>query len=138
MTRVFDIDELGRVRHGSPSGPHASGLDEDRTAELVTAINELTTNSIRHAGAHGELRVWATPGEVIFQVEDSGHIADPLAGRRLHATARGGLGLWMVNELRDLVEVRTSAAGTTTRVRSRRASLRRAGSVTSATSRVAA
>ncbi len=122
LTRAFEIGDLGRLRTWVAERAAASGLDEDRTAELVTAINELTTNSIRHAGAHGELRVWATPGEVIFQVEDSGHIADPLAGRRLQATARGGLGLWMVNELCDLVEVRTSAAGTTTRVRASRAS----------------
>jgi Histidine kinase-like ATPase domain len=56
---------------------------------------------------------------VIFQVEDSGHIADPLAGRRLQATGVGGLGLWMVNQLCDLVEVRTSAAGTKVRTHTR-------------------
>ena len=122
MTRAFDVDELGRVRTWVAEWAASSGLDEDRTAEIVTAVNELATNSIRHAGAHGALRFWATPGDVIFQVEDSGHIANPLAGRRLHATAGGGLGLWMVNELCDLVEVRTSAAGTTIRVRSRRVS----------------
>jgi anti-sigma regulatory factor (Ser/Thr protein kinase) len=120
LTRAFEIGDLGKLRTWVAERAAASGLDEDRTAELVTAINELTTNSIRHAGAHGALRFWATPSEVIFQVEDSGHIADPLAGRRLQATAAGGLGLWIVNELCDLVEVRTSAAGTTTRVRSRR------------------
>ena len=125
LTRAFEVGDLGRLREWVAERAAASGLDEDGAEGLVTAINELTTNSIRHAGAHGALRFWATPGDVIFQVEDSGHIADPLAGRRRHATAAGGLGLWMVNELCDLVEVRTSAAGTTIRVRSRRTSTRR-------------
>ena len=75
------------ARPGSRSGPPRRGWTSDRAEELVTAINELTTNSVRHAGTHGLLRFWTTPGEVIFQVEDSGHIADPLAGRRRQAPA---------------------------------------------------
>lgn len=123
LTRAFEVGDLGRLRGWVSERARASGLGEDGTQGLVTAINELTTNSVRHAGRHGVLRFWVTPDEVIFQVEDSGHIADPLAGRRRRqATGTGGLGLWMVNELCDLVEVRTSAAGTTIRVRSRRAS----------------
>jgi Histidine kinase-like ATPase domain len=61
--------------------------------------------------------VWSHPGSVVCQVEDGGHIVDPLAGRRLpRPHVAGGLGLWTVNQLCDLVEVRTSAEGTTVRV----------------------
>jgi hypothetical protein len=61
--------------------------------------------------------VWGAPGEVICQVEDSGHIHDPLAGRRAPALdAAGGGGLWSVHQLCDLVEVRTGHDGTTVRV----------------------
>jgi hypothetical protein len=54
---------------------------------------------------------------VICRVEDAGQIHDPLAGRHSPAVdGEGGMGLWTVNQLCDLVELRTSAAGTTIRV----------------------
>ncbi len=114
----FEIDDLGRLRLWVAEQAAASGLDSDRVAGLVTAVNELTSNTIRHAAPHGTLRFWTAPGEVIFEVEDVGHIADPLAGRRRQAMGSGGLGLWMVNQLCDLVEVRTSVDGTTIRAHS--------------------
>jgi anti-sigma regulatory factor (Ser/Thr protein kinase) len=118
LEREFAIDDLGRMRAWVADLADASGLDPERGAELVTAINELTTNTVKHAGSHGVLRFWTAPGEVIFQIEDSGHVADPLAGRRHQVTGTGGLGLWIVNQLCDLVEVRTSAKGTMIRTHS--------------------
>ena len=44
-------------------------------------------------------------------------MADPLAGRLAPGTEElDGRGLWMVNQLCDLVQLRSSAAGTTVRV----------------------
>ena len=89
----------------------------DRTNDLVLAINELATNTVRHAHGGGLLRVWRAPAGVVCQVEDKGQIHDPLAGRRAPALdAEGGMGLWAVNQLCDLVEVRTSESGTMVRV----------------------
>jgi anti-sigma regulatory factor (Ser/Thr protein kinase) len=122
LARGFELDDLGRLRAWVAEQADASGLDTDGTADLVLAINELTSNTVKHADAHGMLRFWNAPGEVIFQIEDSGHIADPLAGRRRQTSGAGGLGLWMVNHLCDLVEVRTSADGTTIRTHSKCAS----------------
>jgi anti-sigma regulatory factor (Ser/Thr protein kinase) len=122
LTRDFELGDLGRLRAWVAEQADASGLDTDRAADLVLAINELTSNTVKHADTHGVLRFWNAPGEVIFQIEDSGHIADPLAGRRRQVQGAGGLGLWMVNHLCDLVEVRTGAGGTTIRTHSRCAS----------------
>jgi anti-sigma regulatory factor (Ser/Thr protein kinase) len=119
VARDFEISDLGRLRDWVAAHAVASGLNRDRVAGVVTAVNELTSNTIRHAALHGTLRFWTTPREVIFEVEDAGHIADPLVGRRRQAMGTGGLGLWMVNQLCDLVEVRTSAGGTTVRAHSR-------------------
>jgi hypothetical protein len=45
-------------------------------------------------------------------------IDDPLAGRERPAGLHdGGRGLWMVNHLCDLVQVRSSPAGTVVRLR---------------------
>lgn len=118
LARPFETDDLGVLRTWVADLADASGMDADRAAGLVTAINELTTNTVKHADTRGTLRFWPAPGELIFQIEDAGHIADPLAGRRRQLTGTGGLGLWMVNQLCDLVEVRTSVAGTTIRVHS--------------------
>jgi anti-sigma regulatory factor (Ser/Thr protein kinase) len=115
----FEIDDLGRLRTWVAEHAAASGLDLDRIPGLVTAVNELTSNTVKHAAPHGTLRFWTAPGELVFEVEDEGHIADPLAGRRQRTMGIGGLGLWMVNQLCDLVEVRTSTAGTTIRTHSR-------------------
>jgi anti-sigma regulatory factor (Ser/Thr protein kinase) len=114
---VFGLDDLSAVR--SIAGRHGtkSGLSQERTADLVLAVNEVATNAIKHAQARGLIRLWTTPGHAVCQLEDPGHIADPLAGRHLPTlSADGGLGLWMVNQLCDLVEARTSALGTVIRL----------------------
>ena len=116
LAHGYERDDLGRLRTWVADLAAASGFEAKRAGELVTAINELTTNTVKHADTHGVLRFWPAPGELIFQIEDAGYIADPLAGRRHQITGTGGLGLWMVNQLCDLVEVRTSVAGTTIRV----------------------
>jgi anti-sigma regulatory factor (Ser/Thr protein kinase) len=50
-------------------------------------------------------------------VRDRGRIDDPLAGRGAPVHLRpGGRGLWLVNQLCDLVQLRSSPAGTAVRV----------------------
>lgn len=115
----FGAGDLGQIRALVAERGARAGLRRERTAELVLAVNELTTNSVKHAGTGGMLRLWSEPGEVICQVEDGGRIADPLAGRRRGLLGTGGLGLWMVNQVCDLVEVRTGPAGSTVRVHAR-------------------
>lgn len=95
----------------------AAGLTEAGASDLVLAVSELAANTLRHTTGSGTLSVWSQPGEILCEVRDSGWIADPLAGRRRppeHATGRQGL--WVVNKLCDLVELRSSQAGTTVRL----------------------
>lgn len=109
-------EDLRELRLELAQRARAAGLSKDRAAELVLAVNELATNTVKHARSRGVVRFWRAPGKVVCEVEDAGHIADPLAGRRHTLSGAGGLGLWMVNHLCDLVEVRTGPAGTTVRV----------------------
>jgi len=113
---AFEADDLGRLRTLVAKQAAVAGLRRERVAELVLAVNELTTNTIRHAGSGGILRVWSEAGKLVCQVEDGGRIGDALAGRKRGLPGVGGLGLWMVNQLCDLVEVRTGVAGSTVRV----------------------
>lgn len=85
----------------------AIGLSEERTADLALAVNEVVTNSMRYGGGHASLRMWHEPDRVICEVRDGGGISEPLAGRVRPATSQdGGFGLWLVNQLCDLVQIR--------------------------------
>jgi anti-sigma regulatory factor (Ser/Thr protein kinase) len=113
----FGLEELVSVRALVAGRATVAGLAADRVSDLVLAVDELATNTIRHGAGRGVLRVWSSVTDVICQIEDPGHITDPLAGRRVPVLdAVGGLGLWTVNQLCDLVELRTRPAGTVVRV----------------------
>ena len=117
---TFD-GQLGQVREFAANQACAAGLDSGRARDLVLAVSEIAANALGHAAGGGVVRSWYTGEELVCQIEDRGHIADPLAGRRRRpADARGGHGLWLVNRVCDLVERRTSAAGTITRLHMRR------------------
>jgi anti-sigma regulatory factor (Ser/Thr protein kinase) len=117
---VFD-DRLGPVRQFSAAEGRAAGLDHARVNDLVLAVSEIAANALSHAGGGGVIRSWCTADEVVCQIEDHGYIGDPLAGRyRKPADAQGGHGLWLVNRVCDLVERRSSPAGTVTRLHMRR------------------
>ena len=97
----------------------AVGLRPDRTGDLVAAVAEVATNSIRHGGGGGTLRIWRHEDALICEVTDPGHITDPLVGRRTPSPAtETGRGLWLANQLCDLIQVRSSPVGTTIRLHS--------------------
>lgn len=113
----FDLAGLPTVRMVVAARGAGCGLGPERVSDLVVAVNELAANSIRHGGGQGLLRMWTTAVSLVCQIEDSGHITDPLAGRRIPAPDAGGaFGLWTVNQVADLVAVRSSPAGTAIRV----------------------
>jgi anti-sigma regulatory factor (Ser/Thr protein kinase) len=94
-----------------------AGLSPRRREDLVLAVNELATNSIRHGGGAGTLTIWETTAALVCETTDAGRIVDPLAGRLLPEPGQTGrYGLWLVNQLCDLVEQRTLPAGNLVRV----------------------
>ena len=97
-----------------------SGLDADRTTDLVLSVSEVAANTLRHTRQPGRVRAWRTRDEFLCQVTDSGQINDPLAGLRPPSASQlGGQGLWVVNKVCDLVELRTGPDGTTIRLHMR-------------------
>ncbi len=104
------------ARHGA-----ALSMAADRITNLVIAVGEITANTLRHTRAGGTFWVWHTGEEIICQVQDQGWITDPLAGRKRRSPEDSGHGLWVVNQMCDLVEIRSSnAAGTIIRLHMRR------------------
>jgi anti-sigma regulatory factor (Ser/Thr protein kinase) len=120
LERLFKLKDLVDVRSVVAAEARSAGLGRERAEDLVLAVSEVAANAIRHGQGGGVLQVWERPGRLICQIEDLGHIQDPLAGHRLPSShATGGIGLWAVNQLCDLVEVRTGADGTTVRLHTR-------------------
>ncbi len=118
LTMAFGGDGLADVRRLMIAAAEDS-LPRDRAEDLVLAVNELAANSICHGGGGGVVRLWSEPHAIVCEVCDHGHLEDPLAGRVRPALERKrGRGLWMVNQLCDLVQIRSSPAhGTVVRVR---------------------
>ncbi|HEY0638974.1 MAG TPA: ATP-binding protein, partial [Pseudonocardiaceae bacterium] len=95
----------------------AAGLPADRVADLTLAVHEVAVNSLRHGGGRGTLRYWTEGRSLVCEVSDSGHITDPLVGRLRPTTSQlSGRGVWLANQLCDLVRIRSSASGTTVRL----------------------
>jgi anti-sigma regulatory factor (Ser/Thr protein kinase) len=114
---AFAMGQLRDLRAFVTRHAHAAGFNAERTSDAVLAVNEVATNSLRHGGQRGALTIWHEGPTLICEVHDTGQIADPLAGRRLpNPTAVGGFGLWLVNHLCDLVQVRTGPGGSVVRL----------------------
>jgi anti-sigma regulatory factor (Ser/Thr protein kinase) len=113
----FEPGGLRRMRAFVSEQAQRAGLDEKATSAMVVAVNEVATNSLQHGGGHGELRVWKDERSVVCEVSDQGHITSPLAGRLPPVLAAGdGGGLWLANQLCDLVQIYSSADGTAVRL----------------------
>ncbi len=92
-------------------------LGRAELSDLLLAVTEVAGNSLLHGGGAGTVRVWTTPGGVVCEVSDRGWIRQPLVGRMRPAPdGESGRGLWMVNQLCDLLQLRTSPAGTVARL----------------------
>ena len=113
----FAYGDLGFVRDFIARQASADGLAGPRLGDLVLAVDELATNSLRYARGEGTLRTWRENGSLLIEVADEGHIADPLAGRDCPDPDEiGGRGLYLVNQLCDLVQLRSSPEGSVIRL----------------------
>lgn len=112
---------------GPSAGPHdarrfvhdfaeRAGMCPARLADLRDAVQELVVNTLVHAGGAGLLSVWLADRQVVCQLQDGGHICDPLAGRRPPSAPEIGHGLYVVHQLCDLVRVHRRRDSTTVRV----------------------
>jgi anti-sigma regulatory factor (Ser/Thr protein kinase) len=119
---ILDVANLRHVRDVVVRAARSHGLPEDRAADLVLSVNELAGNSLRHGGGSGSVRIWTADRMLICEIEDAGHIFQPLAGRERPLPDReNGFGLWLVNQLCDLVQVRTFEKGSVIRLHMARA-----------------
>ena len=117
---AFEAHDLAAMRRFVAARARAAGLDAIRCEDIVLAVNEIATNSVCHGGGSGTLRVWQEAGVLICEVRDRGRLDDPLAGRRRPSPSDdGGRGLWLANQVCDLVRLRSFPQGSAVRLHMR-------------------
>ena len=118
---AFSVTSLRAMRAFVADRGKRAGLDANRTADLVLAVSEVATNSVLHGGGGGHLRGWQEGNQLICEVRDNGRFDHPLVGReRPTDDQSSGRGLWLVNHLCDLVQIRSYRSGNVVRLHMRR------------------
>jgi anti-sigma regulatory factor (Ser/Thr protein kinase) len=113
----FRRDGLAQVRRRVEAAAGLCGVSAPRTADFILATSELAANSVVHGGGSGTVRIWRDGGRLVVEVEDRGLVEEPLVGRlQPTQTQLSGRGLWLANQLCDLVQIRSGAHGTTVRI----------------------
>ena len=116
----FEAASLAALRQYVALRAAGAGVDPARIDDLLLAVNEVATNSLRHGAGAGYLRIWEEPDALVCEVQDEGVFDQPLAGR-LRPTHEqiGGYGMWVANQVCDLVQVRSLPGGTAVRLHMR-------------------
>ncbi len=119
-TRIdFGPEDLAILRGVVRRVVAVAHLSPDAGDDLVLAAHELAMNSVQHGGGRGTLWTWLEPGVLVVEVCDPGSIDDPLIGRAMpDFGGMSGRGIWMANQLCNLVQVRSGREGTQVRLHS--------------------
>jgi anti-sigma regulatory factor (Ser/Thr protein kinase) len=116
----FTREDLGTVRGAVATFAADAFFARGRIDDLVLAVDELATNSVYHGGGRGRLRMWRDGQTLQCEVSDRGSFVEPLAGRIQPTPEQWkGRGLWLANQLCDLVQIRSSDAGSVVRLHMR-------------------
>lgn len=114
---TFDVRDLHGVRSFVARAAGGWVGDPARIQDFVLAAHEIASNSVRHGGGRGVIRLWPDGNTLICEIRDGGHMHQPLAGRtRPVAGQASGFGLWLANQLCDLVQVRSFPTGSVVRL----------------------
>jgi anti-sigma regulatory factor (Ser/Thr protein kinase) len=117
----FGPGDIPATRRTVAQWARSCGLPEERIEVLELAASELASNSIRHGGGSGTVAMWLDETAAVVEFSDAGVLTDPLTGRRTPTLDHEGRhdqggGLYLVNQLCDLVQLRSSERGTTVRI----------------------
>ena len=93
---------------------------EPALEDFLLAVDEMTTNALRHGRPPVDLRLWADEKRLVCTVTDRGAgLQDPFIGYGpAHGDdlSLGGMGLWLARQLCDHVDISRSGDGATVRL----------------------
>jgi len=109
---------LAEIREGAREFLAGAGFNEEDEARIVMALDEACTNIIRHA--HEDfvkpvrLEMKWLRNRLRFVLRDYGRPLDPLTipSQDIQITTPGGLGVFIIREVFDLVEYTPQVRGT--------------------------
>ncbi len=109
--------DLHSLRDAVAGDTVAQELDLERRSDLVFATSEAAGNALKHGDGTGTVRLWSDGDEVVSEVATHSSVTDLLAGRRRPDWNAGdGRGLWLINQICDLVELRSNEQSTVLRM----------------------
>jgi anti-sigma regulatory factor (Ser/Thr protein kinase) len=117
MSEHVFVGDLRSLRRAVVDDPSLRGLSRERREDVVFVVNEAATNVLKHGDGRCTARIWHDGHSVVSEVSSDTAVPDVLAGRRRPSPdALSGRGLWLINQVCDLVELRSSETGLTLRM----------------------
>ena len=114
---VADFASLRRALAAELAGVPA---DEDLLQDFLLAVDEMTSNALRHGGRPVDLRLWTGTDRVVCTIGDHGAgWDDPFAGygpAHGEDLSQGGMGLWLARQLCDHVDITSGPDGARVRL----------------------
>jgi anti-sigma regulatory factor (Ser/Thr protein kinase) len=120
---VTGVTDFTGLRHAVAAELAAVPGPREVVEDLLLAVDETTSNAVRHGRPPVDLALWTAEDRVVCRVTDRGDgPQDPYAGygpAHGEDLSHGGMGLWLARQLCDHVHVARTAAGTSVRLVSR-------------------
>lgn len=123
LDQRFDVDGLYQVRAAVAAHAAELGLSSELANDVVIAVHELASNSVRHGPGCGRLRIWAVPQALTCEVADGAAAADTPAGPAPTDVADSqwpvepGHGLWLAGKVADRLTIHHDDHGSAVTVR---------------------
>jgi anti-sigma regulatory factor (Ser/Thr protein kinase) len=120
---VDDVTDFIALRHTVRTRLEAVDGPADLIEDHLLAVDEMTSNAVRHGRRPVGLRLWTAPGTVVCTISDAGRgPTDPFAGygpAHGQDLSAGGMGLWLARQLCDHVALRSDDHGSSVRLTTR-------------------
>ncbi|MFG1945841.1 ATP-binding protein [Nonomuraea sp. NPDC048826] len=114
FSRDFDRESLVTLRREVERRSEEQGLAGLALYRFVVAVNEITTNAVRHGGGHGRLTLWKGDDRLFCEVADRGRGLP--SGREWAppppATSTTGRGLLLARHGASRLSIRSDGDGT--------------------------
>jgi hypothetical protein len=111
----FSSGAVGRLFTYVKLELYVAGLPEHEAAALAGVVQRLAEGSLHRGASGATVKIWAEADAMVCEVADDSVVSDPLLGRRLPRREDHDA-LWLANQMCDLVQLRSTEAGTAVRV----------------------
>ncbi len=117
---VDDVADPIALRHAVAAELASVGGAREVVEDFLLAVDETTSNAIRHGAPPVGLQLWTSADRVVCAVTDHGRgLDDPFAGygpAHGQDLSRGGMGVWLARQLCDHVDISSGPDGVTVRL----------------------